>query len=109
MLRAFLLTQLFELSGMAVLAPKDKTALHLAFWVNTLTNLPFNLSLRYLNIRGYRPTYFGLLPAELLIVLIEGAIYKYALRWSWRRALTISLALNAFSYLGGYLLYRFIF
>lgn len=94
---------------MAVLTQKDKVAIHLAFWVNTLTNLPFNLILRYLSLRGIRPSYFELVPAEFLIVLIEGVIYKFVLRWTWRRALVVSFLLNAFSYLAGYLLYRFVF
>ncbi len=105
MLKAYLYTLGIELLGMAAFIRK-KEAFLLCFAANTLTNIPFNLILRLLaRRRNFRPSYFGLWPAEVLIILIEALLYRYSLGLPRRQALLISGSLNLLSYLIGFLLF----
>lgn len=39
--------------------------------------------------------------AEIAVAAAEGAVYRWAFHWSWRRALAVSVALNALSLFAG--------
>jgi hypothetical protein len=46
------------------------------------------------------------LSLEILVVIIEGLMYKLAMGYSWRSSLTISLVANLASYTFGLLIYQ---
>lgn len=103
--RALILTVLAETGAMALFT-RAKKALLLCAAVNVFTNIPFNLGLWLLYQNGIAFSYLSLWPAECLIVLVEGLIYKAVLGPRFLKWLGVSLALNAFSYGLGFLLSR---
>lgn len=44
--------------------------------------------------------------AEVAVALVEGAVYRWAFRWPWGRALVVSAALNALSLFVGIALWN---
>lgn len=106
MLRAFLLTELFELAGMAFFS-REKDAFLVCFTVNVLTNIPFNFLLRLLRVFGSAALARAVIfPAEVLIVILEALVYRYVLGWTWKKAAGAALILNLLSFAGGFLLQR---
>jgi hypothetical protein len=46
------------------------------------------------------------LSLEMLVVMVEGSMYKWAMGYSWRSSLTISFVANLASYTFGLLIYQ---
>ncbi len=99
-LAAWLLTLGVETAGMALLAlpPARRRAVLWALGVNLLTHPLFWWGHTHL-LAGTGQA--GLLGAEAVVVLVEGCCYQAGLRWSWPRALAVSLLLNLASYTAG--------
>ncbi len=68
---------------------------------NGLTNPAINLAMCYASALGAKGYYIVLSVLELAAVLIEAACYRAMCGWQLRRALVVSLALNAFSFCVG--------
>jgi hypothetical protein len=47
-----------------------------------------------------------ILSLEMLVVIVEGSMYKWAMGYSWRSSLAISFAANLASYTFGLLIYQ---
>ena len=99
LLRCLLLTLVFECGAALLLGVRDRTDLLNVALVNVMTNPPVVLCMFLTGFffgRGARIPVEILL--EILVVVIEGLIFKKILRYEKIRPMLLSLILNGISY-----------
>ena len=100
-LRAFLLTLVVE--GVAILVIfKRKKYVYYSVLCNLLTNPALNLllsvSVIFFGAGAYYPV---LVPAEIVVVFVEAAVYDYICGFGMKKAVMVSAFLNMISFAAG--------
>ena len=98
LLEALLLTLIIELIVALILSVRDKKDILNIILVNVITNpaLVTMQLLLYVNF-GYKVELIGIIIMEILVVFIEGLIYKKELKYNAINPFLLSLLLNASS------------
>ena len=105
LIKCLLLTIIIELSLALILGVRDKKDIINVILVNIITNPIVVMSqiLLYLNF-GYTIEVIGIVVLEILVVPIEGLIYKKVLNYKKINPFILSLILNASSLIiGGFI------
>lgn len=105
LIKCLLLTIIIELSLALILGVRDKKDIINVILVNVITNPIVVMSqiLLYLNF-GYTIEVIGIVILEILVVPIEGLIYKKVLNYKKINPFILSLILNASSLIiGGFI------
>lgn len=105
LIKCLLLTIIIELSLALILGVRDKKDIINVILVNVITNPIVVMSqiLLYLNF-GYTIEVIGIVVLEILVVPIEGLIYKKVLNYKKINPFILSLILNASSLIiGGFI------
>lgn len=100
---SFLLTVLIE--GAVIFAIfRRKKYVYYSFLCNLLTNPALNLLLALaMTLLGARVYFPALLLAELAVVCVEAAVYKYICGFGAGKSVILSAVLNALSFAAGFL------
>jgi len=99
-----LLTVVIECSVILVIF-RQKKYVYFCLLNNLLTNPALNLLLLLsVNLFGLRAYYFVLIPVEIAVVFIEAAVYNYICGFGMKKAILLSLFLNAISFTVGALI-----
>ena len=86
---------------------KNKIIIIPALIVNVLTNPAINIFARYLvmNTNINNKMFWGIITIlEVIIWIIEGALYKFLLKTKWSNAFLLAVSANFVSYLSSFLL-----
>ena len=105
MIRCLLLTILIELTLALILGIRDKKDIINVILVNVITNPVVVMSQILLYLRfGYKIEIIGVAILEILVVPVEGLIYKKVLKYNKINPILLSLILNASSLIiGGFI------
>lgn len=105
LIRCLLLTIIIELIIALILGIRDKKDIINIILVNVITNPIVVMSQTLLYIKfGYNIEMIGIAILEVLVVLVEGLIYKKVLNYKKINPILLSLILNALSFLIGELI-----
>lgn len=105
LIRCLLLTVIIELIIALILGIRDKKDIINVILVNVITNPIVVMSQTLLYIKfGYNIEMIGIAILEVLVVLVEGLIYKKVLNYKKINPILLSLILNALSFLIGELI-----
>ena len=107
LIKSFILTLIIEYIIIKLIFIKKKVHIPVLL-VNMLTN---PLVVYIYNIMSIYSLYYKdivLLFLELLVVIVEGYVYKYLLEITWKKALIISFASNIIAYLIGIIINLYI-
>ena len=107
LIKSFILTLIIEYIIIKLIFIKEKVHIPVLL-VNMLTN---PLVVYIYNIMSIYSLYYKdivLLFLELLVVIVEGYVYKYLLEITWKKALIISFISNIVAYLVGILISLYI-
>lgn len=105
LIRCLLLTIIIELIIALILGIRDKKDIINIILVNIITNPVVVMSQTLLYIKfGYNIEMIGIAILEVLVVLVEGLIYKKVLNYKKINPILLSLILNALSFLIGELI-----
>lgn len=105
LIRCLLLTIIIELIIALILGIRDKKDIINVILVNVITNPIVVMSQTLLYIKfGYNIEMIGIAILEVLVVLVEGLIYKKVLNYKKINPILLSLILNALSFLIGELI-----
>lgn len=105
LIRCLLLTVIIELIVALVLSVRDKKDIINVILVNVLTNPIVVMTQMILYIKfGYNIEIIGIVILEILVVLVEGLIYKKVLIYDKINPILLSLLLNASSFFIGELI-----
>ena len=105
LIRCLLLTIIIELIIALILGVRDKKDIINIILVNVITNPIVVMSQTLLYIKfGYNIEMIGIAILEVLVVLVEGLIYKKVLNYKKINPILLSLILNALSLLIGELI-----
>ena len=109
MLRALLLTILFETALALILGVRGKRNIAVVVLAQAVTNPPLVITLMPINLRCGFTIYCAAVAAlEILAFLTEGAIYRSALDFKKINPFLLSLILNVFSFSAGQVINHFI-
>ena len=102
LIRCLLLTIIIELIIALILGIRDKKDIINIILVNVITNPIVVMSQTLLYIKfGYNIEMIGIAILEVLVVLVEGLIYKKVLNYKKINPILLSLILNTLSFLIG--------
>lgn len=105
LIRCLLLTIIIELIIALILGVRNKKDIINIILVNVITNPIVVMSQTLLYIKfGYNIEMIGIAILEVLVVLVEGLIYKKVLNYKKINPIILSLILNALSFLIGELI-----
>jgi len=105
LIRCLLLTIIIELIIALILGVRNKKDIINIILVNVITNPIVVMSQTLLYIKfGYNIEMIGIAILEVLVVLVEGLIYKKVLNYKKINPILLSLILNALSFLIGELI-----
>lgn len=105
LIRCLLLTVIIELIIALILGVRNKKDIINIILVNVITNPIVVMSQTLLYIKfGYNIEMIGIAILEVLVVLVEGLIYKKVLNYKKINPILLSLILNALSFLIGELI-----
>ena len=105
MIRCLLLTIIIELIVALILGVRDKKDILNVILVNIITNPVVVVSQTILYIKfGYNVEMIGIAILEVLVVIVEGLIYKKVLDYKKINPFLLSLLLNAASFFIGELI-----
>jgi len=103
----FILTEAIELSVAFIFGFRKKDELLAVGLVNLVTNPILNLVIdTYYLLSNQSLNIIWILLAEIAVVLIEWKLIAYALKDKSREILVLSTAMNACSFLAGFLIFR---
>ena len=106
-IRCLLITIILEVLSALILKIKNKKDLLNIILVNLITNPIFSISIFLINFfYGVKAYYISLIFFELLIVLIEGYMYKKVRLTTKINYFLLSFILNCISYFGGLLIQK---
>ncbi len=105
MIRCLLLTIIIELIVALILGVRDKKDIINVILVNVITNPVVVVSQTLLYIKfGYTIEMIGIGILEVVVVIVEGLIYKKVLKYNKLNPILLSLLLNATSFFIGELI-----
>ena len=105
MIRCLLLTIIIELIVALILGVRDKKDILNVILVNIITNPVVVVSQTILYIKfGYNVEMIGIAILEVLVIIVEGLIYKKVLDYKKINPFLLSLLLNAASFFIGELI-----
>lgn len=105
MVRCLLLTIIIELIVALILGVRDKKDIINVILVNVITNPVVVVSQALLYIKfGYTIEMIGIGILEVVVVIVEGLIYKKVLKYNKLNPILLSLLLNATSFFIGELI-----
>ena len=103
LIKSFILTVIIEYIIIKLIFIKKKVLIPVLL-VNMLTNPLVVYIYNIMSIYSFFYKYIVLVFLELLVVIVEGYVYKYLLEIKWKKALIISFISNGVAYLIGILI-----
>lgn len=103
LIKSFILTLIIEYMIIKIILMKRKVFIPVVL-VNTLTNPLVVYIYNIMELYSFAYKDIILIFLELLVVIIEGYVYKYLLEINWKKAIIISFISNIVAYLIGVLL-----
>lgn len=106
LIKSFLLTLIIEYIIIKLIFVKRKVFAPVLL-VNMLTNPLIVYTYNIMSLYSFEYKDVILIFLELLVVIVEGYVYKYLFEINWKKALMISFISNVIAYLTGILLNLF--
>ena len=103
LIKSFILTFIIEYAIIKLIFIKEKTFIPVLL-VNMLTNPLVVYIYNIMSIYSFFYKDIALVFLELLVVIVEGYVYKYLLEIKWKTALIVSFISNVIAYLVGILI-----
>lgn len=103
LIKSFILTFIIEYAIIKLIFIKKKTFIPVLL-VNMLTNPLVVYIYNIMSIYSFFYKDIALVFLELLVVIVEGYVYKYLLEIKWKTALIVSFLSNIIAYLVGILI-----
>ncbi len=103
LIKSFILTFIIEYAIIKLIFIKKKTFIPVLL-VNMLTNPLVVYIYNIMSIYSFFYKDIALVFLELLVVIVEGYVYKYLLEIKWKTALIVSFLSNVIAYLVGILI-----